>query len=61
MQNQHVKNFLGFVISLVHSIAAESQWSPFNLVGEDVHTEYTVKEDWSYGSEVVLPSFVGDM
>lgn len=56
-----MKNFLGFVVSLVHSITEESQWGAFSRVGEDVHTEYTVKEDWSYGCEVVLPSFVGDV
>lgn len=55
-----MKNFVGFVVSLMNSIAANSEWSVFKQVAEDIYTEYSVQKDWSYHSEVVIPSYVGD-
>lgn len=56
-----MKNFVGFVVSLLNSIAANSEWRVFQQVAEDIYTEYAVQEGWSYHSEVVIPSYVGAM
>lgn len=56
-----MKNFVGFVVSLLNSIAANSEWRVFQQVAEDIYTEYAVQEGWSYHSEVVIPSYVSAM
>lgn len=53
-----MKNFVGFVVSVLNSITASSEWRVFQQVAEDIYTEYAVQEDWSYHSEVVIPSYV---
>lgn len=56
-----MKNFVGFVVSLMNSISANSEWRVFQQVAEDIYTEYSAQEGWSYHSEVVIPSYVAEM